>query len=153
MNAMGRPMRMFSLLCAVLFALAAPGVPALELAQQDYMLQCQGCHLADGTGAEGRVPSFRGFLGNFLHVPGGREFIVQVPGAAHSPLDDARLAAVMNWMLENFSKAQIPPGHNSFSAEEVGRLRADSLLDVNTRRAELLRAIEEKLGVTETAGS
>lgn len=145
---------MFAVLCGALVALAAPGVPALELAQQDYVLHCQGCHLADGSGAPGKVPNMKGFLGYFLHVTGGREFIVQVPGAAHSPLDDSRLAAVMNWMLENFSKVQIPAGHKSFSAEEVGQLRADnSLLDVNTRRAELLRGIEEKLGVTEAAGS
>lgn len=125
----------------------------MELAQQDYMLQCQGCHLADGSGAPGSVPRMTGFLGNFLHVPGGREFMVQVPGAANSVLDDTRLAAVMNWILENFTRAQLPAGHAPFTAEEVGRLRADALLDVNSRRAELLRAIEETLGVTESAGS
>lgn len=125
----------------------------MEQAQQDYILQCQGCHLADGAGAPGKVPNLNGFLGYFLHVPGGREFMLQVPGVAHTPLDDARLAAVMNWVLENFSKSQLPAGHAPFTAEEVGRLRADSLLDVNTRRAELLRAIEEKLGVRESVGS
>lgn len=143
-----RRLRWFAL-CAFLPATA----PAMELAQQDYMLQCQGCHLADGSGAPGKVPNLRGFLGNFLHVPGGREFMIQVPGAAHSPLDDARLAAVMNWILENFSREQLPADHKPFTAQEVGRLRADSLLDVNSRRAELLRAIEAELGVTETAGS
>jgi mono/diheme cytochrome c family protein len=124
-------------------------VVGADLARQDYILNCQGCHLADGSGAPGKVPRMNGFLGYFLHVPGGREFIVQVPGAAHSPLDDARLAAVVNWVLEKFSRAQLPADHRPYTAEEVGRLRADSLLDVNSRRAELLRAITELLGVTE----
>lgn len=138
---------------AALCLLLGHAAPAMELAQQDYILHCQGCHLADGGGAPGKVPSFRDFLGYFLHVPGGREFLVRVPGVAHTPLDDARTAAVMNWVLDNFSRGQLPADHRPFTAEEVGHLRADALLDVNARRAELLRAIEEKLGVTESAGS
>ena len=39
----------------------------------DYMLQCQGCHRADGSGSPGAVPDLRGSLARFLTVPGGRE--------------------------------------------------------------------------------
>jgi hypothetical protein len=99
------------------------------------------------------VPRLSGFLGNFLHVTGGREYIVQVPGVAHSVLDDTRLAAVINWVLENFSRAQLPPDFAPYTAEEVGRLRTGSLLDVNARRAELLRAIADALGVQEAPGA
>jgi len=135
----------FPLLIAML--VASPFVTAADLARQDYILNCQGCHLADGSGAPGKVPNLKGFLGNFLHVPGGREYMIQVPGVAHSVLDNGRLAAVMNWVLENFSRDQVPPDHVPFNADEIGRLRADGLLDVNTRRAELLATIEKKLGV------
>lgn len=138
------------LVCVAAWVWTPPVVVAQELVQQDYMLHCQGCHLDDGTGAPGKVPNLKGFLGNFLHVPGGREFMIQVPGVSHSVLDNDRLAAVMNWVLANFSPEQIPADHKPFTAEEVGRLRVDSLLDVSGRRADLLRAIEKELGVTET---
>ena len=141
-----------SLLAGAALCLAPVAGTAMDLAQQDYMLNCQGCHLADGSGAPGSVPRLTGFLGNFLHVSGGREFMIQVPGAANSVLDDTRLAAVMNWILENFTRAQLPADHVPFTAGEVGRLRADALLDVNARRVELLREIETQFGVRETAG-
>ena len=49
-------------------------------AQADYMLNCQGCHLPDGQGFPARnVPPLNNHLGKFLHVDGGREFLVQVP--------------------------------------------------------------------------
>jgi hypothetical protein len=139
----------FHMMIAVLGMASVTPASGLDLPRQDFILNCQGCHLADGSGAPGKVPNLNGFLGNFLHVPGGREFMIQVPGVAHSVLDDVRVAAVMNWVLENFSKAQIPADHKPFTAEEVGRLRANSLLDVNGRRAELLAVMKEQLGVTE----
>ncbi len=134
---------------AISLAVAVPAA-ALDLPQQDYILNCQGCHLSDGSGAPGKVPNLKGFLGNFLHVPGGREYLIQVPGVAHSVLDDWRLAAVMNWVLENFSREQIPADNVPYSAGEVGSLRKNALLDVNGRRAELLRDIEDDLGVTDS---
>ena len=133
--------------------LTSPTHADTNFARQDYILNCQGCHLADGSGAPGKVPNLKGFLGNFLHVPGGREYIIQVPGAAHSVLDDGRLAGVMNWMLENFSRAQLPADYVPYSGAEVGALRKDALLDPGARRGELLREIETHLGVKERAGS
>ena len=53
--------------------------PNTQRARVDYMLNCQGCHLPDGDGA-GDVPRMKNFVGNFLKVPGGRAFLVQVPG-------------------------------------------------------------------------
>ena len=130
-----------------------PPAAAADLARQDYILNCQGCHLADGSGAPGKVPRLTGFIGNFLKVPGGREYLIQVPGAAHSVLDDGRLAGVMNWVLENFSRAQLPADYVPYSSVEVGALRKDALLDPGARRGKLLREIETRLGVKESAGS
>ena len=40
-------------------------------ARIDYMLQCQGCHLPDGRGIAGAVPSLQGIPGAFLRLPDG----------------------------------------------------------------------------------
>ena len=77
---------------------------ATEPVHFDYMMNCQGCHLPQGEGFPLRdVPRVKGQLGKFLHVDGGREFLVQVPGSAQSDLNNERLAAVINWMLTTFT--------------------------------------------------
>lgn len=56
----------------------------------NYQLQCEGCHLGDGTGsAANDTPKMKGFVGNFLKVDGGREFLVRVPGVSQSALNNA----------------------------------------------------------------
>ena len=62
------------------------GVENKDRAQTHYMLNCQGCHLPDGTGYGNKVPDMKNQLGRFLTVNGGREFLVQVPGSATAPL-------------------------------------------------------------------
>ena len=104
-----------------------------------YMLECQGCHLADGAGAAGRVPAFKGFVGRFLTVAGGREYLVQVPGSAQSPLDDAELASVLNWIVRQFGPEAIAADFVPFSAQEVARHRDRPLTDVEAVRRELVR--------------
>lgn len=109
----------------------------------DYMLQCQGCHLADGGGKPGAVPALRGSVGRFLAAPGGREFLVRVPGSSQSPLSDARLAAVLNWVLEHFDPGHLPPDFTPFTADEVARVRRPPLTDVESARRALLKAASE----------
>jgi mono/diheme cytochrome c family protein len=107
----------------------------------DYVLHCQGCHRADGSGTANGVPSFRGQLAKFVQVPGGREYLIRVPGSSQSELTDARLAAVLNWMLREFSAS--PPAHfTPFTTEEVARHRRPPLADVETPRSRLVQAIE-----------
>jgi mono/diheme cytochrome c family protein len=125
----------------VLMLSAAGASTAHADPQVDYMLQCRGCHGPDGAGAPGAAPSFRGQVGKFLWVPGGREYLIRVPGAAQSELDDARTAAVLNWLLQSFSAAEIPPGFAPYSAEEVARQRRSPLIDVLASRRVLLDAI------------
>lgn len=120
-----------------------------RLARQNYMLNCQGCHLPDGSGSPGNVPKLNDFVGYFLHVPGGREFIAQVPGAANAPISNEELAGVMNWMLLNFSANELPTPFQPYSADEIGELRKAPLVEVDQRRGELLTRIQDKLGVTE----
>ena len=127
---------------ALLLLLAASSGWATEPAEADYMLNCQGCHLPDGSGFPARqVPDLRNQMGRFLSVPGGREFLVQVPGSAQSGLNDADLARVLNWMLLRLSAAQLPADFQPYTAAEVGALRKQPLARVSEVRSELLERI------------
>ena len=57
---------------------------------------------------------------------------------AQAGLDDAALAGVLNWLLEHFDHAHVPPGFTPFTADEVGRLRKQPLVDVEGTRTRLL---------------
>ena len=108
-------------------------------ARINYMLNCQGCHGPSGAGtADGTVPGLDGFMARFLSVPGGREFLVQVPGSANAALDDAALAEVLNWMLATFDPAHLPDDFAGYAGQEVGALRASPLTDVVPVRARLV---------------
>lgn len=113
----------------------ADGVAAPRI---HYMLHCQGCHLADGAGTAEKVPALKNAVGRFLQVAGGREYLIQVPGTAQSALTDAEVAAVLNWILENFSKEELPADFVPYSTEEVTRFRHQPLADVSAVRADLM---------------
>lgn len=104
------------------------------------MLHCSGCHVADGSGSAGRVPSVRDSLAALSASAAGRRFLVQVPGAAQSPLSDAELAQVLSWMVRSLSDRPVAPEFRDFSAEEVARYRKTPLTDVRGTRAQLLSA-------------
>jgi len=127
---------------ALLAGLTLAGAAGAGEPRIGYMLQCQGCHLADGSGSPGAVPSLRGLVGRFLTVPGGREYLVRVPGSAQSELDDAGLAAVLNWMVREFGPEDVARDFLPFSGDEVTSYGRRPLVDVGTRRRELLRRIE-----------
>ena len=128
-------------LVATLALLAALCSPAAAGPRTDYILHCRGCHGPEGDGAVGAVPSFRGQVGKFLRVPGGREYLVRVPGTAQSELDDARIARLLNWMVREFSPEQVPADFQPYSEEEVRRIR-HPLTDVESVRRQLIQALE-----------
>jgi hypothetical protein len=115
----------------------------LSRPQINYMLHCQGCHLADGAGTPGKVPALKHEAGRFLRVPGGREYLIQVPGTAQSALSDADVAAVLNWILQNFSFDELPSNFVPYSKEEVARFRRKPIADVSAVRAGLMEKIAE----------
>src|SRR6202042_2326071 len=82
----------------------------------NYQLHCMGCHLADGSGQPGRVPSIRRSLVLFSASPQGRDFVVRVPGVAQSPLSNEDTAALLNWMVRTLSDLKVPPGFQDYSA-------------------------------------
>ena len=135
----------------LLLLLAASSGWATEPAEADYMLNCQGCHLPNGSGFPARqVPDLRNQMGRFLSVPGGREFLVQVPGSAQTALNDADLAHLLNWMLLRFSAAQLPADFQPYTAAEIGALRRQPLAQVSEVRSELLERIarQEQLQIS-----
>lgn len=109
----------------------------------NYKLHCMGCHLADASGGPPDVPDLRGEMGCMLSVEGGREYLVQVPGASQAPITDAELAAVVNYMLENFSADTLPANFVPLSEDEVALWREDWLTDVTEVRQALMRRLED----------
>lgn len=101
------------------------------------MLNCWGCHRAHGEGIPGTAPSLRG-AADFMRVPGGRDYLIEVPGVAQSALDDADVAAVMNWIIESFSADRIFPGFRPYTRDEVAKTRTTHLMDINGARAKLI---------------
>ncbi|HXC50793.1 MAG TPA: hypothetical protein VN634_07920 [Candidatus Limnocylindrales bacterium] len=106
----------------------------------DYTLHCQGCHQAGGVGLEGSVPELKGSVARLVSLPGGREYIARVPGVAQSQLDDAALAALLNWLMAYFDAAHLPADFRPFTAEEVGPLRKNPLVHASEVRAALFRS-------------
>jgi mono/diheme cytochrome c family protein len=127
-------------LAALLLGSSSLAADATDAARNNYMLRCMGCHVADGSGSAGRVPAVRDSLVPLLASPEGRRFLVQVPGAARSPLSDLELAQVLSWMVRNLSQQPLPADFRDFSAQEVARYRGTPLLDVQGTRARLLAA-------------
>jgi len=124
---------------ALLLAMMAPAGPAwAQSAHIDYMLKCSGCHGADGSGTPDRgIPDFRGYVDGFGRTEAGRIYVMHVPGVVNSSLPNARIAAVINYVMASFgapgTRAGVPP----FTAEEVDRLRAVPVPDVVAYRREV----------------
>jgi len=121
-------------------ATPAPGVQNAQRAWQHWVLNCQGCHRPDGTGSDATAPSLASTVARFLHAPGGREYLGRVPGVATSPLADADLAELLNWMLWRFDAGHIPADFPPYTAEELGRLRQQPLrVEASQVRSALLK--------------
>jgi len=110
----------------------------------NYQLQCAGCHLGDGMGsAANDTPRMKDFVGNFLKVPGGREFLVRVPGMSQSALNNGQLADLLNWLMREDGMAgpSTPANYQPYTAEEVAALRAKAMLNLPGTRADLIKAM------------
>lgn len=123
--------------------LLSAGAEAAERAPQvNYLLRCQGCHLADGSGLpKAGIPDFVGQVGIFAGLPEGRQYLLHVPGVIGSSLSDKEIADVLNYIMETYSGPSLPDGYQSFTAEEVMDLRAMDIGNVVKYR----RLVAEKL--------
>ena len=110
----------------------------------NYILMCQGCHLADGAGTPEKVPALKNEMGRFLQVAGGREYLIQVPGTAQSPLTDKEVAAVLNWILHNFSRSELPADFTPYTTAEVARYRNEPLANASEVRTGLIHKLRQQ---------
>lgn len=137
-------------LTAALPAAAAdyePGAPLETVAgaRADFAFRCKGCHGFAGEGTPGHVPRLDGFVGYFTQVDGGRDYLMRVPGVARAKLDDERLAAVLNWMLEVYGGEAVAPDFAPYTAAEVGLARRQPLTaEREETRARLLRELRDR---------
>jgi len=108
--------------------------------ETNYRLYCMGCHVSDGSGLEGKVPSMRGTLVPLARRSEGRRFLVQVPGVAQSPLSNADIAALLNWMVLNLAERPAAQPIAPFTEDEVARYRSTRLVGVRATRERVLAA-------------
>lgn len=127
-----------ALLLPLAAAAAEPSAPNATRARLHYVQHCIGCHHLDGAGAPDKgIPSMQGLLGRFAATTEGRDYIVQVPGVMNSPLNDADIAAMMNWLVPEMSperQARFAP----YTADEIARLRKTRPADVSAVRRRLI---------------
>lgn len=128
-----------ALVLAASLGIASHAVAAGEAGRQHYVLNCAGCHQFDGSGSRAHeIPNMRGAVGHFLRLPEGRAFLVKVPGTSNSRLTDAEIATMLNWLVEEFSRAEVPPDFKPYTPDEVTRLRQHPLDDVASTRAAIV---------------
>jgi hypothetical protein len=87
------------------------------------------------------MPRLRDRVGYFLHTPAGRAYVVQVPNVLQAHLSDERLAAMMNWVVQEFSPAQLPAGFKPYVADEIAALRAQRIPSVPARRRDVVEQL------------
>lgn len=123
---------------------AMRGVSSPERAKSLYQLHCQGCHLPAGEGFPANdIPRLTDHIGYFTWLEDGRQYLVQVPGAAGSPVDDEDLAEITNWMIYTFNPDAVSDDFSPYSGEEIATLRHGWQGDVVKRRNELIEALKQ----------
>ncbi len=130
------------LLLAASLACSATGA-ALADPHTDYLLYCRGCHLASGEGVPPDVPTLVDEMGRIVSVPGGREYLIRVPGVSQTAMNNDDLAAVLNWVLTELNADTMPENFTPYTGEEVGKARPKVLVDPLKYRASLL---ENRMG-------
>ncbi|GGG53361.1 hypothetical protein GCM10011403_08150 [Pseudohongiella nitratireducens] len=126
------------LLCMLLSFASAKAVAAKPAF--DYLLHCAGCHLEDGVGmVDAGIPDLNEHTGNFATMEEGRAYLIRVPGSSQSPLSDADLAVLLNWMVDRFA-----PGVEAepFTEEEVTAHRRNRMHNPPEERAVLVEKIQ-----------
>lgn len=119
-------------------AIGASGMAEASPAQ-DYMLYCMGCHGPQAEGVPGKIPPLAHSLGRFMRTPDGRNYLLRVPGAANSVLSDPQLAAVLNWLAQEFSAEDLTPDVALFTPTEVTASRHTPLASVLATRQKVIR--------------
>jgi hypothetical protein len=111
-----------------------------------YQMFCQGCHSPDGLGYKS-VPTLKGSMHRFMMTEQGRSYLVQVPGAAYSPLNDEDLAQLLNWMLLEFSDHSQTNNKTAawepYTKQEVSEYRKSPLFETVDYRELVLKNLPQ----------
>ncbi len=122
----------------ILLGLTGSAGQAFADPHTDYLLYCRGCHLHTGDAVPtASIPGLHE-LAPLLESQEGRDYLIRVPGVAQSGMDDARLAAVLNWVIVNFNADTVGDDFERFTTEEVSKARPIVLVDPLRARAEIL---------------
>lgn len=124
---------------ALLFVLLCSGnIPGLaDNGHLNYLLHCRGCHTPTGVAVPSvNMPSLRK-LGPLLGTAEGRKYILQIPGVAHTPLNNEEVAEVLNWIVINFNPDASKRRFTLFTAAEVAVARTQILSDPHKKRAQI----------------
>ena len=110
-----------------------------------YAQNCQACHQPNAKGIPGAFPPLEGTLGSYYGSPEGRAFLVhvvnsglqgeiEVAGTKYngtmtplSNLNDADMAAVLNYVATEFNSEKLPDGFKPLAPEEVAQFRKANL--------------------------
>jgi cytochrome c553 len=106
---------------------------------QIYARNCQGCHGELGTSVK-EIPALAGRVGYFARIADGRRYLVQVPNVALNPSSDEDIAELLNWVLETYSREQLPADFQPYTAAEVGELRK-ARIDAVTERKRIVQEL------------
>ena len=90
------------------------------------------------------TPRLADSMADFLRVPGGREYLVEVPGVAASALSNAEIAEVLNWLLVTFNKAEMPAEFKPYTAAEIAKYRPHQLIRIAETRDDLVKRLKAK---------
>jgi mono/diheme cytochrome c family protein len=132
-----------TLLC--LSALIATTLPlhAAEPSGRELFSRCAACHLPDAQGAPGAFPPLAARLGPLVSTPVGRDYLVlvlqyglmgqlQIDGSSYQgvmpaqgpELGSSGVAAVLNFLLQEFNSSTLPARWQRYSTAEVTRIPA-----------------------------
>ena len=134
-----------------------PQTPLHQANYQDavnYQLQCLGCHLGNGEGSvRNDTPRMTDFVGNFLRVEGGREFLIRVPGVAQAALNNDQLASLLNWILTDSGMAgnSTPRDFMPYTGDEIAQVRHKSYVNLPGVRSDLIARMKQQ-GIAITDG-
>ena len=110
--------------------------------QANWMLNCQGCHGAEGKVSAIGTPVLYGKVARFLNTPGGREYLISVPGVVNAPVKDKDKAELMNWIVRTLDPEHLPDDFKPYTAEDIVWGQKNPLhTRAAQRRVELLEAM------------
>jgi len=112
---------------------SAAKVPTFNRTQTQYIELCSGCHGVRGRSVPTAVPTLWGRVGYFLCDKNSRAYLGRLPNIALAPINDADLADLVNFVVFSLGNGSAPKGARPYTAEEIGKLRAEPLSSVALR--------------------